>query len=85
MIARDVFIAEEGDASNCVQIHRMQIADELGQVGNRPAIVRSKRMIEWNAERAIAILNVEYHGVSADLVPMLNDLYPFSAARHRAR
>src|SRR5690349_20041656 len=43
-----------------------------------------KRMIEWHTERTVAVLDVEYHGVSADLVPMLNDLAPFCAARHCA-
>ena len=80
-----MFVAEKSDAGDGVQVHGVQITHEFGQIGNRSPIMRRKRMIERYAQRTVAVLDVEYHGVSADFLPMLNDLDPFGAARHRTR
>ena len=41
-------------------------------------------MIEGNVDDAIAVLDIEYHGVAANFTPATNDPYTMIAASHDA-
>src|SRR6266478_8320846 len=43
-----------------------------------------QRMIERNSHAAVAVLDIEHHGVPANFTPVPDDLYPAIACRHES-
>src|SRR6266436_1567030 len=62
----------------------MQKANELGQVGNIVALSGGEGVVEGDVDDAVAILNIEYDRVAADLAPVADDAHPMIAARHHS-
>ena len=76
-------VAEDGDAGDGVHVLRMQEVDELRQVMECSAVVApEQRMLEGDGDAAIAVLDIEDHGVAAHFTPVADDANAMIAGRH---
>src|SRR5437588_650242 len=83
MVACQQLIAEERNACDGMHVLRMQKADQLRQVADGMMLrVRRQMMIECHVKRAIAILNVEDNGVTAQVMPSADKADAIVASRH---
>src|SRR5215475_13058549 len=62
----------------------MQEAGKLGHVANVDVLASGERMVERDVYAAIAVLDVEDHGIAADFAPVLDDAYPVVTSCHDA-
>src|SRR4029077_494131 len=63
----------------------MQDIKDSDDIVNVNVLPSRQRVIECDIHAAVAVLDVEYHGVSAHFAPMLDDADTVVAAGHDAR
>ena len=61
-----MLIAEDGHARNGVHVFGVQEADVFGQIVNYHVVLAEERIVEGNVHAAVAVFNVEDHGVAAN-------------------
>jgi hypothetical protein len=82
MSGDEVLIAKEGDAGDGVHVFGMQEVNKLRQIGNIVALSGGEGMVKGDVDDAVAILDIEDHGVAANFLPMADDAQPVIAAGH---
>ena len=60
-------VAENSDRGQWRAILRMQEANELRQIMKVRLVTTEQRMVEGDSNAAVAVLDIEHHGVSARL------------------
>jgi hypothetical protein len=78
-------ITEDRNASDGMHSLRMQEMSELGHIVNVNVLPSGKRVIERDIHAAVAVFDVEHHGISAHFAPMLDDADTVVTARHYTR
>src|ERR1022692_943091 len=84
MLDHHALVAEDGDAGDGVHVLRVQEVYKLRQVVNVDLMLAQQRMLEGNIDAAVAVLNIEDHGVAADFAPVADDAHSVIAGRHHA-
>src|SRR5215468_5893265 len=62
----------------------MEEAGKLRDVANVDVLASGKRVFERDIHAAVAVLDIEDHGVAADFAPVLDDAYPVVTSGHHA-
>src|SRR5215475_10279706 len=62
----------------------MQEAGKLGHVANVDVLASGERVVERDVYAAVAVLDIEDHGIAADFAPVLDDAYPVVTSGHHA-
>src|SRR5882757_3930597 len=75
-------IAEDSHTGNGVHVLGMQEMNELRQIVESAAMASQQRMVERDSHAAVAVLDIENHGVAADFAPMLDDPNSVIASGH---
>ena len=71
-------------AGDGVHVLRMQEVNELGQIVEVRCVSSQQRMIEGNGHAAVAVLDIEHHGVAAHFAPVADDANAMVAGRHES-
>ena len=75
-------VAEDGDSGDGMHALRMQEANVFRQIMEIGMMAAQQRMIKRNVDDAVAVLDIEDHGVSAHFAPVLNNPDSVIAACH---
>ena len=73
-------VAEDGDAGDGVHVLGMQEVDELRQIMECAVVAAQQRMVEGDGDAAVAVLDIEDHGVAAHFTPARMMRMPWSLA-----